>query len=40
MKELAKKIMIKALAVLAIAVLLYPFTAAAILTLAFKLRGH
>ena len=40
MKELLKKITTKLFIALGIAVLLYPFTTALLLTLAFKLRGH
>ena len=40
MKEQFKKLIIKILAVIAIATLLYPFTTAIIITLAYKLRGH
>lgn len=40
MKEAFKKLTIKILAALAIATLLYPFTTAIIIMLAYKLRGH
>lgn len=40
MKELLKKITIKLFAALAVAILLYPFTTAIVLMLAYKLRGH
>lgn len=40
MKELLKKITFKFFVALGVAILLYPFTTAIIITLAYKLRGH
>lgn len=40
MKELLKKITVKFFVALGVAILLYPFTTAVIIMLAYKLRGH